>query len=101
MKNRDVYFILCMVAVVGVLMYLSSIRRFKPLPTSEHHLAAKPDAPFSCAQCHEHPKKWNLPDRLRPILKVQPGPEWQRPVPELHPPKTQCLRCHEEQKMKP
>lgn len=101
MKKRDIYFIVFVVIVVGLLLIVArQPNRFPKMPANEYHQGL--EAPNDCIQCHQHPgpKGWSLP--TKPSFSPHPPPTAHliRPVVPTHPNKTQCLRCHELEKNK-
>jgi hypothetical protein len=94
-RARDFQFLLVVVAVVGLLTFLSMTGKERFIPRTEAHLAVGPiqddaKADAACWSCHDGAKP--------PSAEVRKGP----PMPENHPlRKKNCRQCHRLERKKP
>ena len=94
-RARDFQFLLVVVAVVGLLTFLSMTGKERFIPRTEAHLAVAPiqdaaQADAVCRSCHDGTKP--------PSAEMSKGP----PMPENHPlRKKNCRQCHRLERKKP
>lgn len=75
MRPKDIAFIVGILAVVGVLYYLSATgKKIPPIPQDEAHVSVLTEA--GCLDCHG-----------------EGGPIPRKPE---HPPKDECFKCHKQ-----